>query len=57
MTASAALTALTETQLETAVEENLFDLFRAMTKILPDSELKESNKLSCHLSFPARRAW
>ena len=39
-------------QLETAVEENLFDLFRAMVRVLPGSELVESNKLSYHLSFP-----
>ena len=48
-----ALTDITEAQLEAAVEENLFDLFRAMTKVLPGSELVETEKLSYHLSFPS----
>jgi GNAT superfamily N-acetyltransferase len=39
--------------LEAAVEENLFALFRAMTTILPDSELVETDQLSYHLSFPS----
>jgi GNAT superfamily N-acetyltransferase len=46
------LTNPTPAQLEAAVEENLFDLFRAMTTTLPGSELIESDKLSYHLSFP-----
>ena len=40
-----------EQQLNHAIEENLFDLFRAMTR-LPGSELVESNSLSRHLAFP-----
>lgn len=52
MNPDVALTNLTEAQLETAVEENLFDLFRAMAAILPDSEIVESDKLSYHLTFP-----
>jgi ribosomal protein S18 acetylase RimI-like enzyme len=39
-------------QLEAAVEENLFDLFRAMATALPGGELVESEKLSYHLTFP-----
>jgi GNAT superfamily N-acetyltransferase len=41
------------TALAAAVEENLFELFRAMAEVLPGSELRESTKLSYHLSFPS----
>ncbi len=40
-------------QLEAAVEENLFALFRAMTETLPNSELVESDRLCYHLAFPS----
>jgi GNAT superfamily N-acetyltransferase len=40
-------------QLEAAVAENLFALFRAMAATLPGSELVETDKLSYHLSFPS----
>ena len=46
------LTNPTEVQLESAVEENLFDLFRAMVRVLPGSELVEGDKLCYHLAFP-----
>ena len=42
----------TTAQLEAAVEENLFALFRAMAEVLPGSELVESDRLCRHLSFP-----
>ena len=42
----------TEADLAAAVEENLFDLFRAMCA-LPESELIESEKLSFHHTFPS----
>jgi GNAT superfamily N-acetyltransferase len=38
--------------LETAVQDNLFALFRAMAGALPDSEIVETDKLSYHLAFP-----
>jgi ribosomal protein S18 acetylase RimI-like enzyme len=41
----------TDSQLELAVQENLFDLFRAMAKYL-GGEIEESNGLSRHFSFP-----
>lgn len=40
-------------EMETAVQENLYALFRAMSTALPGSELVESNKLSYHHTFPA----
>jgi ribosomal protein S18 acetylase RimI-like enzyme len=40
-----------QAELAAAVEENLFDLFRAMTA-LPGSEIEETEKLSRHLAFP-----
>jgi ribosomal protein S18 acetylase RimI-like enzyme len=46
------LTDPTEVELATAVEENLFALFRAMAATLPGSELVEGEKLSYHLTFP-----
>jgi ribosomal protein S18 acetylase RimI-like enzyme len=42
----------TDEQLGLAVFENLYDLFRAMAKHLPDGELIENEKLSRHLTFP-----
>ncbi len=45
------LNSANDTQLAAAVEENLFDLFRAMAKNL-GGELEESARLSRHLSFP-----
>jgi ribosomal protein S18 acetylase RimI-like enzyme len=42
----------TDEQLGLAVFENLYDLFRAMAKDLPDSRLIENEKLSRHLTFP-----
>lgn len=53
MQAQTILTNPTPSQLEAAVEENLFALFRAMAEVLPGSELVETGKLSYHLSFPA----
>ncbi len=41
-----------EVELAAAVEENLFDLFRAMAATLPGSEIVEGDKLSRHLAFP-----
>jgi GNAT superfamily N-acetyltransferase len=52
MTSTIILTDPSPAQLEAAVEENLFDLFRAMAEVLPGSELVESDKLSYHLAFP-----
>lgn len=46
------LTSPSEAELAAAVEENLFDLFRAMTT-LPGTEIEEGNKLSRHLAFPS----
>lgn len=46
------LTNPTPAEFEAAVEENLFDLFRAMAEALPDSEIVQSDKLSYHLTFP-----
>jgi len=40
-----------EAELVAAVEENLFNLFRAMMA-LPSSEIDEGDKLSRHLAFP-----
>lgn len=51
MSTETILTNSSEAELAAAVEENLFDLFRAMT-VLPGSEIEESNKLSRHLAFP-----
>ena len=42
-----------EAQLGLAVFENLYDLFRAMAKTLPDGHLDESGKFSRHLTFPS----
>ena len=41
----------TEKQLELAVEENLFALFRAMSTV-PGSSIEETKNLSRHLAFP-----
>ncbi len=41
-----------EAGLTNAVQENLFDLFRAMASTLPESEIVETEKLSWHLCFP-----
>ena len=41
-----------DSQLARAVEDNLFDLFRAMAASLPEGEHQESPGLSRHLSFP-----
>lgn len=41
-----------EAELASAVEENLFDLFRAMAAALPGSEIDEGDQLSRHLAFP-----
>jgi GNAT superfamily N-acetyltransferase len=46
------LTNPSPTELETAVEENLFALFRAMVAVLPGGELVERENLSYHLTFP-----
>lgn len=51
MTTQTILTNPTEAELSAAVEENLFDLFRAMMA-LPGSELDEGDRLSRHLAFP-----
>lgn len=45
------LTHPSQAELAAAVEENLFDLFRAMMA-LPGSEIDEGDKLSRHLAFP-----
>jgi ribosomal protein S18 acetylase RimI-like enzyme len=47
------LTDATEVELAAAVEENLFELFRAMAITLPGSKLVEGDKLSYHLAFPS----
>lgn len=47
-----ALTHASRAELITAVEENLFALFRAMTVSLPGSELFESDTISRHLTYP-----
>lgn len=49
---SAILTNPTEAELAAAVEENIYDLFRAMM-LLPGSELVEGEKLCYHHSFPS----
>ena len=41
----------TDEQLELAVEENLYTLFRAMSA-LPGSSIEETKNLSRHLTFP-----
>ena len=45
------LTHPSEHDLMSAVDENLFDLFRAMANAL-DGELQESDRLCRHLTFP-----
>ena len=45
------LTQPTQAELAAAVEENLFDLFRAMTSVL-GGEIEESDRLCRHLTFP-----
>lgn len=52
MTASSPLVNASTEDLIAAVEENLFDLFRAMAAVLPDSEIVEAERLSHHLAFP-----
>jgi ribosomal protein S18 acetylase RimI-like enzyme len=47
----AMLTQPSEVDLMTAVDENLFDLFRAMANAL-GGELEETDRLCCHLTFP-----
>jgi GNAT superfamily N-acetyltransferase len=42
----------TEEQLGLSVFENLYDLFRAMARTLPESEIVEGAKLSYHPTFP-----
>src|SRR5262245_26885192 len=42
----------TAQQLATAVEHNLFDLFRAMASDLPGAECEETPFLGRHLAFP-----
>lgn len=39
-------------ELAEAVQGNLFALFRAMTQVLPDSEIVENDALSYHHAFP-----
>ncbi|MCK6629827.1 MAG: GNAT family N-acetyltransferase [Anaerolineae bacterium] len=51
MSATTVLVNPSEAELAAAVEENLFDLFRAMMA-LPGSEIDEGDKLSRHLAFP-----
>jgi ribosomal protein S18 acetylase RimI-like enzyme len=51
MSTKTILTNPSETELAAAVEENLFDLFRAMMA-LPGSEIEETGQLSRHLAFP-----
>ena len=53
MTTETILTNVTDEQLGLAVFENLYDLFRAMARTLPGSEIFEEEKLSYHLTFPA----
>jgi GNAT superfamily N-acetyltransferase len=53
MVSETILTNPTTAELEAAVEENLFALFRAMVETLPNSELVESDKLCYHLAFPS----
>ena len=52
MNAETMLTNPSQAELAAAIEENLFDLFRAMT-VLPGSEIEENDKLSRHLAFPS----
>ena len=52
MTIDSPLIHASEADLASAVQENLFALFRAMTA-LPGSELVEGEKLSRHLAFPS----
>jgi hypothetical protein len=42
----------TDDEVATLVEENLFSLFRAMARNLPDGQLVERDQLSYHLTFP-----
>lgn len=43
---------ISDDELAQGVEENLYDLFRAMAANLASSALEESDKLSRHLTFP-----
>jgi len=52
MTVSSPLVNASTEDLVAAVEENLFDLFRAMAAVLPDSEIVEAERLSHHLTSP-----
>lgn len=52
MPTNSILTNATDEQLAQAVFENLYDLFRAMAKHLPNSELIETETFSRHLTFP-----
>lgn len=52
MTTDTILKNATDQQLGLAVFENLYDLFRAMAKALPDSQLMEGEGFSRHLTFP-----
>jgi|CXWL01.1.fsa_nt_gi ribosomal protein S18 acetylase RimI-like enzyme len=52
MTTDTILTNATDEELGFAVFDNLHDLFRAMARTLPESEIKEGEKVSCHLTFP-----
>jgi hypothetical protein len=47
------LAAATDAQLALAVEDNLFDLFRAMAATLPGGEIVEGARFSLHHAFPA----
>lgn len=53
MSNGAILTNPTDAELAIAVEENLFDLFRAMAATLPDAEIVETPTLSYHLTPPS----
>jgi ribosomal protein S18 acetylase RimI-like enzyme len=46
------LSKATDEQLGLAVFDNLYDLFRAMARTLPESEIVQGEKLSYHLTFP-----
>jgi ribosomal protein S18 acetylase RimI-like enzyme len=52
MTSASLLRNATDRELGLAVFENLYDLFRAMAKNLPDGQLIESEPLSRHITFP-----
>lgn len=41
-----------EGEMETAVQDNLYELFRAMAGALPDSELIETKQICYHLTYP-----